>query len=80
MGSVAEEGAQNTIGFTLKPQSDITIRIKLADLPGEVAPAIGKRFYAAPTETREGATRYQIDKVSSHHLDDFIEIKGTKSA
>ncbi len=80
MGSVAEESDQATVGFLKKPLSDITLRIKLTDLPGDVAPAVGKRFYAASTATRLGATRYQIDKISAHHLDDYIEIKGTKSA
>lgn len=80
MGSVAEESDQGTVGFLKKPMSDITIRIKLTDLPGDITPAVSKRFYAAPTATRLGATRYQIDKISSHHLDDYLEIKGTKSA
>ena len=52
MGSVAEESDQATVGFLKKPLSDITLRIKLTDLPGDVAPAVGKRFYAASTATR----------------------------
>jgi hypothetical protein len=79
MASTQDSADQATVGFLKKPQSDITIRIKLADLPGEAVPGVSTRFYAGPTGTRNLATRYQIESIKRHHLDDYIEIKGTKS-
>ena len=67
-------------GFLHRPKEEVTIHVKLADLPNETAPAVASRFYAGTTATRGSAISYQVDSVKNmSHLANWIEIRGSRS-
>jgi len=67
-------------GFLHRPQEEVTIHVKLTDMPGGVAPAISSRFYAGTSTTRNAAISYQVESVKNmSHLANWIEIKGSRS-
>jgi hypothetical protein len=67
-------------GFLHRPKEEVTIHVKLTDLPGGIAPAIASRFFAGTSATRNAAISYQVDSVKNmSHLANWIEVKGTRS-
>jgi len=67
-------------GLLHRAKEEVTIHVKLSDLPNETAPAISSRFYAGTTATRGSAISYQVDSVKNmSHLANWIEIKGSRS-
>ena len=79
-GKTTDSGApMPTMGFMRKPVSDISVMVRLSDLPAGYVLKEAARFHASPTGTRATAKPYKIESWEDQsQLASHIQINGSK--